>query len=143
MNTLKGRITGLTTSNNQTLVDIDVDGSSLLAITIGTPDSLHYLHQSENRRIDVIFNESEVSIGKNIQGKISLSNQLDCKIKEITTGEIFSQIHLSFKGHHITSLITTRSVKRLDLHKGDSVTAFIKTNEVFLKEPEETEDYAD
>jgi len=125
----------LTTSGNMTLVDIDVSGTQMTAITIGTPEKVRYLRTSSN--IELLFNESEVSIGKLTDGQISLCNQLQCIIDDLIPGKIFSQVILSFHGEHLTSLITTRSVKRLNLETGDRVTAFIKTNEVLLKEPDE------
>ncbi|HOP62447.1 MAG TPA: TOBE domain-containing protein [Spirochaetota bacterium] len=138
MNRLSGKITALKTSGNMTLVDIDVNGTRMTAVTIGTPEKVHYLQMS--KIIELIFNESEVSIGKITDGDISLSNQLNCIIEGFVYGEIFTLVKLSFNGKPLTSLITERSVKRLKLEAGDRVTAFIKTNEVMLKEPDGEED---
>jgi len=134
MNRLCGKISHLTTSGNTTLVDVDVKGSQITAVTIGIPEKAGYLQISKN--IELLFNESEVSIGKLIQGHISLINQLNCIIDNLISGEIFTQVMLSFNEEHLTSLITTRSAERLNLKIGDNVTAFIKTNEVLLKEPD-------
>jgi molybdopterin-binding protein len=65
-----------------------------------------------------------------------MNNQIDCLIENLERGEIFTRIFLSFGGQSMRSLITTRSAGRLALEKGDRVTALIKTNEVFLREPE-------
>ena len=135
MNTLHGKISELTTSGNMTLVGVDVDGTRMTAIMIGRPEKVPYLRMSGD--VELLFNESAVSIGKMIEGQMSLNNQLDCTIERLVLGEILTQVILSFKGEHLTSLITTMSAKRLDLKAGDSVTAFIKTNEVMLKEPDE------
>jgi hypothetical protein len=70
MNRLCGKISHLTTSGNMTLVDVDVGGAQITAITIGIPERTGYLQISKN--IELLFNESEVSIGKLIQGHISL-----------------------------------------------------------------------
>jgi molybdopterin-binding protein len=133
MNTLRGKISHLTTSGGMTLVGVDVDGIRMTAVMIGTPEKVPYLRMSGD--VELLFNESAVSIGKMIEGQISLNNQLDCTIDRLVVGEILTQVILSFKGKHLTSLITTMSAKRLDLAAGDGVTAFIKTNEVMLKEP--------
>jgi len=117
-----------------TLADVDVGGTQMTAITIGIPEKVGYLQTSKN--IELLFNESAVSIGKLIQGQISFINQLNCIIDNLIPGEIFTQVMLSFDGEHLTSLITTRSAERLDLKIGDNVTAFIKTNEILLKEPD-------
>jgi len=117
-----------------TLVDVDAGGAHMTAVIIGTPEKVSYLQPSND--VELLFNESEVSIGKLIQGQISLNNQLDCIIDKLISGEIFTQVMLSFNGAHLASLITTRSAGRLNLEVGDRVTAFVKTNEVFLKEPD-------
>lgn len=135
MNKVRGKISSLTISGNITLADIDVGGTKMVAITIGKPEKVGYLQTSDD--IELLFNESAVSIGKEIQGQISLANQLDCVIDELVFGEILTQVLLSFNGEQLTSLITTRSAKRLELKTGDRVTAFIKTNEVMLKAPDE------
>ncbi len=135
MNILRGKISELTTSGNMTLVGIDVDGTRMTAIMIGTPGKVSYLRMSGD--VELLFNEAAVSIGKMIGGQMSLNNQLDCTIERLVTGEILTQVILSFRGEHLTSLITTMSARRLDLKAGDRVTAFIKTNEVMLKEPDE------
>lgn len=133
MNILRGKISELTTSGNMTLVGADVDGSRMTAIMIGSPEKIPYLHIPGD--VELLFNEAAVSIGKIVEGGISLNNQLDCVVERLVVGEILSQVILSFKGEQLTSLITTMSAKRLDLKPGDRVTAFIKTNEVMLKEP--------
>lgn len=132
---MRGKISEMTTSGNMTLVGVDVDGTRMTAIVIGTPGKASYLRMAED--VELLFNESAVSIGKMIEGQMSLNNQLDCTIERLVTGEILTQVILSFRGEHLTSLITTMSARRLDLKAGDRVTAFIKTNEVMLREPDE------
>jgi len=134
MNILRGKISELTTSGNMTLVGVDVDGTRMTAIMIGRPGKVSYLRISGDA--ELLFNEASVSIGKMIEGQISLNNQLDCTIERLVLGEILTQVILSFQGERLTSLITTLSASRLNLRAGDRVTAFIKTNEVMLKEPD-------
>ncbi len=135
---MRGKISQLTTSGNMTLVGVDVDGTRMTAIMIGRPGKVSYLRMS--KYVELLFNEAAVSIGKKIEGQISLNNQLDCTIERLVVGEILTQVMLSFQKERLTSLITTMSAKRLDLKAGDHVTAFIKTNEVMLKEPDEAVD---
>jgi molybdopterin-binding protein len=134
MNKLRGQIARLTTSGSITLVDVDVGDTRMMAIAIGMPEKIGYLRTHID--IELLFNESEVSIGKPGSEQISLNNQLACTVESLILGEILSQVILSFDGERLTSLITTRSVKRLELKAGDRVTAFIKTNEVLLREPD-------
>lgn len=135
MNKIKGKITGITSSGNISLVDIDAYGISLSAIILGTSENTPYLVMG--KRITVAFKESEVSIGRDITGKISLRNCLEGPIKKLENGTIFSKVTIDFFGEDVQSLITVRSAERLDLKTGDMVTAFIKSNEVILMDIDE------
>jgi molybdopterin-binding protein len=134
MNRFHGKITAITSSGNISLVDAEVAGKPMSAIVIGTPENTAYLRAE--RDIILLFKESEVSIGKNLQGQISLRNQLDGVITEIISGQIFSKITLDIGNGPLVALITTRAAQRLQLQVGDQVTAFIKANEVILMDPE-------
>jgi molybdate transport system regulatory protein len=134
MNKLRGIIKNILSSGNISLVDVDSEGINFTAIIIGTRDNTLYLR--EGKEILVLFKESEVSIGKDFSGQISLRNQIEGVISAIKQGEVFSKITLTFGNRQINSLITSRSVIKLGLGKGDTVTAFIKANEVLLMDPE-------
>lgn len=134
MNKVRGKIQDYTTSGNLTLARVWVDNNIMTAIIIGNHENVHYL--KKDAPIELLFNESEVAIGKQFKGKISFCNQLPCCVTKISKGEIFVKIGLSFNNTTIHSLITTSSFNRLEIKQGDRVTAFIKTNEIFLKDPE-------
>jgi len=84
------------------------------------------------KNVSLIFKETEVSIAKDLNGKISLRNRLICKVISIERGELLSKINLQFGAYNISSAITTRSVDYLELVVGDEVTALIKSNEISL-----------
>lgn len=132
MNVLRGVVQALAPSGNLTLVGVDVCDVAFAAIVIGNPETMDYLQIGGP--VEVLFNESEVSLGKNIGGHFSQNNQIDCAVIDLTKGEIFTRVGLMFHGQHITSLITSASANRLTLQTGDRVTALIKSNEVFLKQ---------
>ncbi len=134
MNKLRGTIKNILSSGNISLVDVDSEGIQFTAIIIGTRDNTLYLR--EGKEILVLFKESEVSIGKDFSGQISLRNQIEGTISDIKQGEVFSKITLTFGNRQINSLITSRSVVKLGLSRGDTVTAFVKANEVLLMDPE-------
>ena len=131
MNSLSGKIRKLTTSGNITMVDVDIDQITMTAIVIGQPDQENCL--CEGSEIGLLFNESEVSIARTGNSQISMNNQIPCSIGEMEEGAIFTKVKLEFAGQRIFSLITTRASRRLNLRRGETVLALIKTNEVFLK----------
>ena len=64
---------------------------------------------------------------------INVRNQFRGKIKEIIEGPVVSEIDVETAGGLIvTSVITTRSVKELDLKPGREVIALIKSTEVSI-----------
>jgi len=134
MNKLSGTIENITSSGNISLVEVNVAGVLLSAMIIGNAGNTPFL-KIENS-VQVLFKESEVSIAKNFQGEISLRNRLVGPILKLKKGIVFSEITFDFKGHRMVSLITTRSVERLELVVGDEITGFIKSNEVILSEIE-------
>jgi len=130
MNRLKGRIKNLESSEMMSIVEVDVDGDIFSAVVLETPGSAAYL--KEGKPIDIVFKETEVSIGKGLTGMISLRNRIKAKIKSIERGSLMSKIILDYKQRDIVSVITTGSVQRLRLQAGDEVEWLVKTNEVAL-----------
>lgn len=64
---------------------------------------------------------------------INVRNQFRGKIKEIILGSVVSEIDVETpSGLIVTSVITTRSVKDLNLEVGKDVIALVKASEVFI-----------
>lgn len=64
---------------------------------------------------------------------INVRNQFRGKIKEIIEGPVLSEIDIeTASGQLVTSVITTRSVKSLELAVGKDVIALVKATEVSL-----------
>ena len=112
------------------MVDINVDGDIFSSIVLETPSSAAYLKQ--NHQVTLLFKETEVSIGKNLSGLISLRNRFKAKVIHIEKSDLLSKIFLKYKGKDIVSIISTRSVNKLELMQGDEVEWLVKTNEVSL-----------
>jgi molybdopterin-binding protein len=65
----------------------------------------------------------------------SLRNHLKGKVKEIVQGQAVSEVEIETSAGIVTSVITTRSVHRLQLKVGDEVHAVIKATEVGVEKP--------
>jgi len=61
---------------------------------------------------------------------INARNQFRGKIREIVLGPVLSELDIDTPAGTVTSVITTRSVKELDLQVGTEVLAFVKATEV-------------
>lgn len=130
MNKLPAIITAIQQSGTILLVDADVNGqgfSALLIESINRPEWLEV-----GKAVDLVFKETEVSLAKELQGKISMRNRMKCKVLKVDKGELLSMIILQFNNFTIVSAITTRAVNSLQLAIGDEVDALVKANEVSL-----------
>jgi molybdopterin-binding protein len=64
--------------------------------------------------------------------KINARNQFKGKISNIILGEVVSEVDVETPAGIVTSVITTRSVKDLELKIGTEVVALVKATEVSL-----------
>lgn len=62
----------------------------------------------------------------------SARNQFKGTIREISLGDVLSEIDVQTAAGIVTSVITTRSVKDLELAVGSEVIAFVKSTEVSI-----------
>ena len=132
MNQLRGRIIAIESNDHLSLVDVEIGGDTFSAMLLETPDSAPYL--AIGNEVQLLFKETEVSLAKNLSGQISLRNRVQGRVRAVRSGAILSEVVLEYRGHTLTSIITTRSIKRLDIQQGDEVEALIKANEVSLME---------
>jgi molybdate transport system regulatory protein len=132
MNRLRGQISGIESNGHVSLVDVIVDGDTFVCILLEAPDSAPYL--AVGNEVNVLFKETEVSLAKNLSGLISLRNRIRGTVQHIRKGAVLSEVVLDCRGHSVSSIITSRSIVRLDIKEGDEVEALIKANEVTLTE---------
>ncbi len=130
MNILKGTIKNITLDQQLTLVDIKVGDYDMVAIVIDTPEHAPYLKVGVSIR--VIFKETEVILAQVGTTPISLQNKIPGTILSLEENKLLSKIELQTPLGKICSIITTRSLKALQLNPGQSVVAMVKTNEVML-----------
>lgn len=135
MNSLKGNIVDILSSGNISLVEVAVKNVVLSSMIIGNASNTEFLQLGNT--VKLLFKESEMSIAKNFQGELSLRNRLTGPILKLKKGKVFSEITFDFQGYKLVSLITTRSVERLELKIGEEITGLIKSNEVILSTSDE------
>lgn len=127
MNRLPGRITAVEAAGQVRLVDVDVQGDTFSAILLDTGNDLR-----PGLAVILVFKETEVSLAKDLSGVISLRNRLASRVRAIDKGRVLSKITLDYLDREVVSVITTRSVERLDLKVGDAVEALVKANEMAI-----------
>ncbi len=127
MNRLPGRITAVESAGQVRLVDVLVEDVVFTAILLDAGDKL-----IPGTPVTLIFKETEVSLAKNLSGLISLRNRLPSRVRAIDKGRVLAKITLAYRGWDMVSIITTRSVERLDLQVDDDVEALVKANEMAI-----------
>jgi molybdopterin-binding protein len=63
----------------------------------------------------------------------SIRNRLAGTIEKITSDKVVSEVVIQTAAGSVTSIITTGSVKRMNLKEGDTVFAIIKATEVSVE----------
>jgi molybdate transport system regulatory protein len=134
MNKLRGRITRIESNDHVSLVDVDVYGDNFTATLLETPEDAPYL--KVGNVVDVLFKETEVSLAKGLSGLISLRNRVKATVKLVRSGVILSEVVMDYRGQSLSSIITSGSIRRMDIKPGDEVEALVKANEVTLMEVE-------
>ena len=132
MNRLLGTIIAIESNEHLSLVDVVAGQNNFTAMLMETPQNAPYLKVGNT--VAILFKETEVSLAKNLSGKISLRNIIRGTVRLIRRGDILCEVVLDRDGQPLTSIITTRAIKRLELKEGDVVDALVKANEVSLME---------
>jgi molybdate transport system regulatory protein len=63
----------------------------------------------------------------------SIRNRLQGTIEKIVSDKVMSEVVIRTSAGNVTSIITTGSLKRMNLKKGDTVFAIIKATEVSVE----------
>lgn len=129
MNKLKASIANKIIHDDLIILELDLNNDVITSIILNSLDT-DYL--DINQKVYICFKETEVSISKDLNCRLSIRNKLKSIIKKITKGKILTIITLDYKGFEINSIITTKSYHELDLKLDDTVEALIKTNDITL-----------
>jgi molybdate transport system regulatory protein len=130
MNKLRGQVVGIESNGHVSLVDVECGGDVFTATVLEAPGAVPYMQIGAE--VALMFKETEVALAKNLSGLISLRNRFPVTVHGIDQGEILSAVQLDYRGQTLTSVITTRGVRRLGLAPGDTLEALVKANEVML-----------
>lgn len=130
MNRLNGHIESVKINKSLIHVKVRLKETYLSAIVIDSSSDLDYL--TPGSKVEAIFKETELIIGRGFQHDISLQNKLKGKIHQIENGEILSKVTVQTAEGLISSIITVNAVNQLSLAIGTEVTAMIKTNEMMI-----------
>lgn len=128
MNRLPGVVTAVERSGSIALIDVAVDGQTCTALLLDADQERFRVGAA----VTLAFNETEVALARNLSGLISLRNRLPATVESIEEGQLMSRVLLRVGTHGVSSVITTRSLRALQLQAGDAVEGLVKSNEMHL-----------
>ncbi len=131
MNKLLGKIISIETEGSIALIEVAVGELKLSASLLGSVEDLSCWYV--NQDVQLLFNEMEVAIAKNLSGQISLRNRMPGKIVHLEIGKILTRILFVLDGNYtVSAVITSRSARTLGLILGDHIEGLVKSNEMTL-----------
>ena len=130
MNILSGHIAAIEAHGSVAIVDVTVAARLFTVTLLGSPE--HLASWKIGQSVQLLFKESEVALAKNLSGQISLRNRLPGTIVAIEVGQVLTRAIIDMNGLMISSVITSRSARGLQLAIGDQVEGLVKSNEMSL-----------
>jgi molybdopterin-binding protein len=129
MNHIKARVTELKNSDDISVVSFDAFGTTMRMMALGMSMPIE-----PNAAVVLGVKASHISIAKNLQGELSISNTLWTTVESLKRGELLCSVKLRFHDLLIESIITLDSANEMNLKVGDEVTALIKSSELSIVE---------
>ena len=78
------------------------------------------------------FKSSDVFVATSPLLNCSVSNEIKAQISDIQRGQITSSLHLNAGEFEFESIISTSSLKRLNLALGDQIYAYVKATSLYI-----------
>ena len=129
MSRIEAIVKEIQTVDTLNIVSFDFKGTSLTMMSLELKENIKV-----GKKVSLEMKPTTVAIGKEFSGEISYSNQIESIIESIDLGELLCSINLKVKDSTLESIITAKSAYRLNLQKGDKVTAIVKASEISISE---------
>ncbi|WP_298486787.1 TOBE domain-containing protein [uncultured Maribacter sp.] len=131
MNNLKGHISAVQVSGTMSIVSVTIAKNLIWkVIVIETPETSPYL--VINKKITLLFKETEVIIGTGDLPNVSIQNRINGTIKQLKKGTLLSNVLINTPHGDISAILATEVIEQLLLKEGLNVTAMVKLNEIML-----------
>lgn len=126
---IRAKVTAIT--SKQSVSFLEFDAKNLKLFMLGLSD---FSELKVGDEVILGFKSSDVIIASKPLQNCSLANEIKAKISDINIGEIISVIELKRDNFCFESMITTASLKRLNLKKTDEIYAYIKATSLHISE---------
>jgi molybdate transport system regulatory protein len=90
------------------------------------------MHLSAGDTISVLIKGTDIMLAKSFSGMLSARNRVKGIVRQIIQGDVLSKVFVESQGDMLHAIITNTSLREMDIHEGDEVTAIVKSTELIL-----------
>lgn len=124
---IKAKISAIDENDGVSVFEFNAANLSLKMLSL---ENLQNLKIGDEVRLN--FKSSDVFVATSPLLNCSVSNEIKVRISDIQKGEITSSLHLNAGEFEFESIITTASLKRLNLALGNQIYAYVKATSLYI-----------
>ena len=124
---IKAKISAIDENDGVSVFEFNAANLSLKMLSL---ENLQNLKIGDEVRLN--FKSSDVFVATSPLLNCSVSNEIKVRISDIQKGQITSSLHLNAGEFEFENIITTASLKRLNLSLGDQIYAYVKATSLYI-----------
>ena len=124
---IKAKISAIEQTGGVSVFEFSAENLSLKMLSL---ENLQNLKIGDEVRLG--FKSSDVFVATSPLLNCSVSNEIKAQISDIQRGQITSSLHLNAGKFEFESIISTASLKRLNLALGDQIYAYVKATSLYI-----------
>ena len=124
---IKAKISAIDENDGVSVFEFNAANLSLKMLSL---ENLQNLKIGDEVRLN--FKSSDIFVATSPLLNCSVSNEIKAQISSIQKGQITSSLHLNVGEFEFESIITTASLKRLNLALGDQIYAYVKATSLYI-----------
>ena len=124
---IKAKISAIEQNDGVSVFEFSAENLSLKMLSL---ENLQNLKIGDE--IWLNFKSSDVFVATSPLLNCSVSNEIKAQISDIEQGQITSSLHLNAGKFEFESIISTASLKRLNLAPGDQIYAYVKATSLYI-----------
>ena len=124
---IKAKISAIEQTGGVSVFEFSAENLSLKMLSL---ENLQNLKIGDEVRLN--FKSSDVFVATSRILNCSVSNEIKAQISDIEQGQITSSLHLNAGKFEFESIISTASLKRLNLAPGDQIYAYVKATSLYI-----------
>ena len=124
---IKAKISAIEQNDGVSVFEFSAENLGLKMLSL---ENLQNLKIGDEVRLN--FKSSDVFVATSRILNCSVSNEIKAQISDIQRGQITSSLHLNAGKFEFESIISTASLKRLNLAPGDQIYAYVKATSLYI-----------